>query len=276
MEDEQNIPERWKEGESRPDSGTSDPAPAPADLPATPAAPRRRGRTPLLIAGAVVLGVLAGTVTGYAIQYDREPTPLPPLAQQKLPEPKPVAPDEATTHKTINANRWHQSDDDLTKVLIGVPSGAKVVQGPGYDTLDSFATTFERPDAALSDFAHDGFRRLATEVWEENDRFTEIRLVQFNTFAGAEEFQKEQSAYMSEKRYAGNSGVSLPGVPADIGHVWVHSELDEEPGYLPQRKSRAIVRRGDIVMDIFYEDQRGRSIPESDVIDLAKRQLERL
>ncbi|MEV8534780.1 hypothetical protein [Streptomyces sp. NPDC051211] len=58
---------------------------------------RRTGRTVALIAAAAVLGVLAGTVTGYAVQLDRAPTPLPPLAQQHLPAPKPVAADDATT-----------------------------------------------------------------------------------------------------------------------------------------------------------------------------------
>ena len=55
--------------------------------PETAAAPvraRRRGRTALLIAGAVVLGLVAGTCTGYLVQADREPTKLPPLSQPTL------------------------------------------------------------------------------------------------------------------------------------------------------------------------------------------------
>ncbi|MGW0395200.1 hypothetical protein ACWDYJ_30845 [Streptomyces sp. NPDC003042] len=240
------------------------------------AAPRRRrGRTTLLIAAALVLGVLSGTATGYAIQYDREPTPLPPLAQPSLDTPKALAPDDATTHKSINANRWHKTDDDLGKLLIEAPGGMKIVEPAGYDSLDSFATEFEEPDEVLRDFAKDGFRRIARSVWQ-NDRVTvAVQLLQFNDFSGADDYQSSQAGYMPEKKYAGNDGVAIPGVPDDLGHVWVYSELHEEPGYRPGREARAIARRGDVVLQLFYFDNRGK-VDESAVVDLAKRQMERL
>ncbi|GLX19034.1 hypothetical protein [Streptomyces lavendulae] len=242
-------------------------------------APRRRGRgrgrTTLLIAAALVLGAVAGTVTGYAVQYHRPPTALPPLAQQKLDTPKALAPDNATTAKSINANRWHKTDGDLTELLIEAPAGAKV-EAEGYDTLDSFATTFEKPDFALRSDVKDGFRRLATRVWTQGDVLVEVRLVQYRDFAGADEYQKSQASYMPGKGSAGNDGVAVPGVPAELGHVWIDSEAHAEPGYMPVRQGRAIVRRGDIVLDVFYFDKRGRAISEGDVLDLAKRQLERL
>ncbi|MFD7261864.1 hypothetical protein [Streptomyces sp. NPDC059874] len=285
MEHEQTIPEQRKEAENAPETDTPDqlstPAAGPeADVDATTAGAagavprRRRGRTTLLIAGAAVLGVLAGAVTGYAVQYHREPTALPPLAQQKLVTPKALAPDDATTNKTINANRWHKTDDDLSKLLIEAPSGAKAV-GAGYDTLDSFSTTFERPDGALRGFANDGFRRIATTMWQDDRVLVEVRLIQFDDFSGADDYQKEQAGYMPEKKFAGNDGVAIPGISADLGHVWVNSETHEKPGYYPVREARALVRRGDVVVDIFYYDNRGK-IAEGDVIDLAKRQLERL
>ncbi|EFL16539.1 hypothetical protein [Streptomyces sp. C] len=251
--------------------------PAIPDVTVPTRAPRRRGRgrTTLLIAAALVLGAVAGTVTGYAVQYQRPPTALPPLAQQKLDTPKALAPDDATTAKSINANRWHKTDGDLTELLIEAPAGAKVEES-GYDTLDSFATRFDRSDAALRSFAKDGFRRAATTLWMTDDVLVEVRLVQFRDFSGANGYQKSQSAYMDNKEYAGNDGVAIPGVPADLGHVWVASEIREKPGYLPIREGRALVRRGDIVLDLFYVDRRGRRFAESDVIDLAKRQLERL
>ncbi|WP_411101620.1 hypothetical protein [Streptomyces sp. cmx-4-9] len=251
------------------------PADVPADVPAPAARRRSRARTPLLIAAAAVLGVLAGTVTGYAVQYDRDPTPLPPLAQQDVAAPKPIAPDDATTHRTINANRWHKSDDDLTRLLIEAPSGAKL-QGVGYDTPDSLATTFERPDLALRSLTKSGFRRMAMATWTQDDRVVvEVRLLQFADFEGADDYLREQSGYMPEKEFAGNDGVAVPGVPDTLGHVWVDAELDEEPGYYPTREARALIRRGDIVVDLFYHDNRGK-IAESDVIDLATKQLERL
>ncbi|MFD0356199.1 hypothetical protein ACFVHW_21040 [Streptomyces sp. NPDC127110] len=240
-------------------------------------APRRRGRgrTTLLIAAALVLGALAGTVTGYAVQYHRPPTALPPLAQQKPDAPKALAPNDATTAKSINANRWHKADGDLTELLIEAPAGAKV-EAEGYDTLDSFATSFEESGDALRTNVQDGFRRLATRVWTQGDVLVEVRLVQFRDFTGADLYQVSQASYMSEKKYAGNDGVAVPGVPAELGHVWIYSEAHTEPGYMPVREARAIVRRGDIVLDIYYFDKRGRAISEGDVLDLAKRQLERL
>ncbi|MDX2396189.1 MULTISPECIES: hypothetical protein [unclassified Streptomyces] len=238
---------------------------------------RRRGRATLLIAAALVLGTLAGTVTGYAIQYHREPTPLPPLAQRKLDAPKPLAADGATTLKSINANRWHKSDDDLTKLLLEPPAGAKVLESPAYESLDFFAADYENPEGALRDFVTAGLRRVALTSWSTDDRYyVDVRLIQFRELAGADEHQKNHDTYMSGPKYAGNPGVSIPGVPDDLGHVWVDSKAQQKPGYEPHRGSRAVVRRGDVVLEIFYSDNRGGKIAESDVIDLAKRQLERL
>lgn len=273
MEHEQTIPEQRKEEEIAPESDTPDLAAEPSE--AAPAPRRRRGRTTLLITGAAALGVLAGTITGYAVQYHREPTALPPLAQQKLVTPKALAPNDTTTNKTINGNRWHKTDDDLSKLLIEAPGGAKV-DGAGYDSLDFFSVDFERPEAAFRNLATSGIRRMASTAWSEGDRvFVEVNLLQFNDFSGADDYQKDQSRYMPEKKFAGNQGVSIPGISDDLGHVWVDSEVEEKPGYYPVREGRAIARRGDIVLDIFYVENRGK-VSESDVLELAKRQLERL
>ncbi|MEU3469976.1 hypothetical protein ABZ716_18950 [Streptomyces sp. NPDC006687] len=241
-----------------------------------PAAPRRRGRrTTALIAAALVLGALVGTVTGYAIQYGRTPTPLPPLAQQKLDTPKAQPPNDATTVKSVNANRWHKTDGDLAAFLIDAPSGAKV-EADGYDTLDSFAMGFEKPDHAMRDFLGDGFRRLATRAWTQDDVSVEVRLVQFRDLSGADSYHRMQATYMPDNEFTGSGGVAVPGVSPGLGHVWVSSEAHQKAGYLPSRWGRALVRKGDIVLDINYYDMRGRAIAENDVLDLAKRQLERL
>ncbi|WP_330297196.1 hypothetical protein [Streptomyces sp. NBC_00503] len=276
MEHEQTIPEQRKQEENAPEPGTPDAAADAAPDAAQPG-PRRRGggRTVLLIAGAAVLGVLAGTITGYAIQYDREPTPLAPLAQAHLVAPKALAPDEATTNKTINANRWHKTDDDLAKLLIEAPGGAKK-EGSGYITPDFLALDFEHPDRAVRNFAATGLRRAASANWSQDDRiFVEVTLLQFNNRSGAEDYQSDQSRYMPEKKYAGNDGVAIDGLPSSLGHVWVYSEADEKPGYLPLRSAHAIARRGDLVLEIHYVNNQGK-IAEGDVMELAKRQLERL
>ncbi|MEU9027678.1 hypothetical protein AB0D46_09095 [Streptomyces sp. NPDC048383] len=238
---------------------------------------RRRGRTTLLIAAALVLGTLAGTVTGYAIQYHREPTPLPPLALRQVNTPKPLAADGATTLKSINANRWHKTDGDLTELLLEPPPGAKVEESPGYESLDFFAADHDNPEEALRDFVTGGLRRIALTSWSTNDRYhVTVRLIQFRDREGADEYQQGYSAGMPSARRAGNPGVSIPGVPDDLGHAWVDSKAQQEPGYEPYRSSRALVRRGDVLLEIFYDDNRGGNIAESNVVDLAKRQLERL
>ncbi|MCY0953742.1 hypothetical protein [Streptomyces sp. H27-S2] len=295
MEHEQTIPELRKADESAPEPDGSDPTAAPAagtspaaadaatadaataDGAAAAAAPRRRrGRTTPLIAAAAVLGVLAGTVAGYAVQYHRAPTPLPPLAQQNLVTPKAVAPDDSTTIKTINANRWHKNDDDLGKLLIEAPDGTKS-EGKGYDSLDVFAADFEKPDLAVSEFASEGLRRVASTHWSRADRvFVQVQLVQFTDYAGAENYQKNQASFMPLKENAGYAGVAIPGISWDLGRVWVDSKAREQPGYEPTRGATAIARRGDIVMTIYYYDNRGGKIAESDIIRLAERQLERL
>ncbi|MEV7523224.1 hypothetical protein [Streptomyces sp. NPDC091371] len=282
MEHEQTIPEQRKEAENAPESDTPTLLSTPADGPEAATAEaeaaavprRRRGRTTLLIAGAAALGVLAGAVTGYAVQYHREPTPLPPLAQ-KVVTPKALAPDAATTNKTINANRWHKTDDDLTKLLVEPPKGAKEVEGAGYESLDWFATNFEKPDSGLRHVVNDNLRRVVSTAWTEGeDIAVEVRLLQFRERSEAEDFQQGQTRY--REKDAGNSGVSIPGVSDEVGHVWVASKTEEKPGYYPVRIATAEARRGDIVVEIFYYEKRGRKIAESVLIDLAKRQLERL
>ncbi|MFF5705992.1 hypothetical protein ACFY7H_26460 [Streptomyces sp. NPDC012794] len=232
--------------------------------------PRRRGRTWPLLAAALALGAAVGTVTGYAVQYHRPPTPLPPLAQQKLDSPKPLAPDDATTAKTINANRWHKTDDDLAAMLLPAPDGTKLLRS-GYEGLDVFvAGFFQEPGGALADLAERKIRRVASAVWSDGHVVAEVRLLQFHDRAGADEYQADHASYMANAEYAGNQGVAIPGTAPGLGHVWVHSE--------PQgnvRIARALARKGDIVLDISYHDDR-RRIAESDLIDLAKRQLERL
>ncbi|MGW6980117.1 hypothetical protein ACWGE1_11800 [Streptomyces sp. NPDC054932] len=263
MEHEQTIPEQRKEGESAPEPDTS--------------APRRRaGRTTLLIAGAAALGVLAGTITGYAVQYHREPTPLPPLAQQDMATAKPPAMNDSTSRRSINANRWHKADEDLVAKLLEAPGGA-TVGFSGAQSPDEFAVDFyANPPAAIGGLIRKNVGRAATVRWSEDlSNFVEIRLIQFQNRHGAESFQSGVEEYMPTSKFAGNGGSEVPGVPADFGQLWVNSEASEKPGYLPVRRATAVARRGDIVMHITYVNNRG-DIDEKTVADLAKRQMERL
>lgn len=273
MEHEQTIPEQRKEAETAPESDTPDLV---SEAPVTASPSHRRGRTTLLIAGAAVLGVLAGTITGYAVQYHREPTPLPPLAQQDLKAPKPLAMSDATTLRSINANRWHKADEDLVKKLLEAPSGTQDVSS-GVQSPDEFSIEhYEDPSGGVGGLIADNVRRIAAVHWSVGDRdFVEITLLQFQNRRGAEGFQSGVNQYMPTKKYAGNNGREVPGVPEDFGHLWINSEADEKPGYHPLRTGTAIVRRGDIVMHLQYTNNRGK-VDENVVAELAKRQMERL
>ncbi|QEU80011.1 hypothetical protein [Streptomyces subrutilus] len=256
-------------------------APETAVAPETTAAPevpgrRHRGRTALLIAAAAALGVLAGTATGYAVQYDRPPTPLPPLAQPSMTAPKPLARDEASSTRSVNANRWHKSDEDLATMLIEAPGGAKTAFS-GSLSPDAYAADFyNHPGAGLRSLLRDDVRRIASVKWAEDDQnFVDVYLLQFRTRGGADSFQRGQSSYMPDKDHAGNDGMAVPGVPAAFGRAWVDSEQHAKPGYLPVRDARALLRRGDILIDIHYTNNRGK-VDKNAVLDLAKRQMERL
>ncbi|MFD1273177.1 hypothetical protein ACFQ51_19765 [Streptomyces kaempferi] len=56
--------------------------------------------------------------------------------------------------------------------------------------------------------------------------------------------------------------------------VYVHSKPDTHPGYLPVYGAEAQAWRGDIAMEIWIYDS--KPIPKATIMDLAKRQMERL
>ncbi|MFI5985321.1 hypothetical protein ACIBEA_31245 [Streptomyces sp. NPDC051555] len=238
---------------------------------------RRRGRAALLIAAALVLGVGAGTATGYAVQYERPPTSLGPLAQQGLTTPKPIKADDSTTYRSINANRWDRTDDDLTKMLLEAPAGAEQVEH-GYKGVGDWAADwFDDPGRGLHAVNSGDVRRVAVAHWYAGDRVTVmITLLQFRDRTGAETYARSQSSYMPEtKRGAGNDGVPLPDGLKGTGRAWVYSKPHEKAGYMPVHEARAIARVGNIAMYMEYLDNRG-TISEKDIVDLAKRQVEQL
>ncbi|MFD2121400.1 hypothetical protein ACFSNO_20135 [Streptomyces cirratus] len=174
--------------------------------------PRRRGRTALLIAAGLVLGAVAGTVTGYAVQYDREPTPLPPLAQQSIDTPPPVAPNAGTTRRSINANRWTKAEEDIDKMLVDAPSGADVAFSGAQSTDEYAADYYDKPSAGIGALIRDRVRRNASNQWKEGrGTYVEIRLSQYRDRTGAASFQRGMG-YMSKADMAGNNGKDLPGV----------------------------------------------------------------
>ncbi|WP_051722990.1 hypothetical protein [Streptomyces albus] len=254
--------------------------PRPEAAPAGPSRPR--GRTAALIAGAAVLGVLTGVVTGYAVQYDRPPTPLPPLSQSvpRAPEPPSAAAGDKDGPEPLSAreDRIVRTGGDLRKLLLKKPKGAQIPPGaPDGDwmTAAEYAENFEHPAGMFEGLTEETFRRAAVIDWEEGDgTFVSVRLVQFretqNVYSA--EFLDGQQWYMSEDKHAGNDGEPIPGTAA--GRVYVYDRPQTEPGYLPVYTARALARRGDIVMEIFVHGQ--KAVSRGTIMSLAERQLERL
>ncbi|MFJ4987983.1 hypothetical protein ACIP9H_29785 [Streptomyces sp. NPDC088732] len=274
MSQDTPVPEQAPPAPETPPEAAAEPLPA-----ARP--PRRRGRTTLLILAAAVLGVAAGAGTGYKIQYDRPETPLPPLAQPALVQPKGAAPE--TKPLTAAEDTLVKYDGDLRKLLLKRPKGAKDWVGgdPGHDqwlSLYDYAETFEEPKSAFAEFNRYGFRRVAVAAWRtgtyDTSSSTEIRLVQFRdeSTVYTEEHFEAQQGYASEERYAGNKGSAIPG--AFDGRVWVYSKPETKAGYLPVYKARALARKGTIMLDIWVTS--ARPIKKSTIMSLAERQWERL
>ncbi|MFF3981989.1 hypothetical protein [Streptomyces sp. NPDC001828] len=238
---------------------------------------RRRGRTTLIVAGAAVLGVLAGTVTGYVVQYQRQPTPLGPLAQRNLAESRTTPADTRTTPRTVSANRWSEKPDgDLRHLLLPKPDGAKTEVEPGYRDLEMTAAGYMYPDRAFPHLLDEGFRRSVTTSWSRDGRvFVTVRLTQFadDTAVKSRDFARKQQDGMPSKEYAGNYGKPIPG--SDNGRTYVFDKPYSEPGYEPVYEGRAYAWRDGTIMEIEYVDNSG-SVSEPALQALAKQQLERL
>lgn len=252
--------------------------PPPPEQP--PRRPRRRGRTTLLIAAAAVLGVLAGTGAGYQIQYKRPDTPLPPLSQPELKQPKGAAPSGEPL--TAAEDTLVKFDGDLRKLLIAKPKGAKDLTDTyapdGWMSLYDYSETYKKPDNMFRIMVNNDFRRLATSSWSTGSydtlTTTEVRLVQFRdeTQMYTAEMLDDQKSYMPEDEFAGNTGKDIPD--SGDGTAWVYSKPWTKAGYLPQYQARALARRGTVMVDVWLWS--AKPIRMSTIQSLAKRQLERL
>jgi hypothetical protein len=248
---------------------------APVAAPWEPAAPRprRRGRTALLIAGAVVLGVVAGTCVGYLVQAEREPTKLASLSQPALRQAGGEGPEPLSAAQ----DRRVRTDGDLRKLLVKKPSGAKDAEwlddSDGWMDLAEYADNFEKPKESFGTLIGEEFRRAVVTGWEAGGTSTvEVRLVQFRqeeALAAAD--SAESGHYWAD---AEDSTDSWPVPGTGDGMAYVHKEPETEPGYLPLYSAEAHGWRGDIAMEIWVYDT--KPISKKTILDLATRQMEQL
>ncbi|MFF4537754.1 hypothetical protein [Streptomyces aureus] len=237
-----------------------------ADAPSEPR-PRRRGRTTLIVATAAVLGLVAGTCAGFLVQAHRAPTRLPSLSQPVLNQAKGPGPEP------LSAAQDHRvkTNGDLRKLLLTRPKGTKVPdwapERDGWLPLAAYADSLKNADREFADLIKAEFRRAVGVSWTEGSAYSvQIRLVQYR-----------QEEYLSAAGQASGWDVrntrSWPVPGASDGMVYL-SDPERKAGYLPFYKAQATASRGDIAMEIWIYDS--KPIPKSKIMDLAKRQLERL
>ncbi|MBZ2408858.1 hypothetical protein HX747_16185 [Streptomyces sp. L06] len=261
---------------------------APAEAPAETPAPRRRprGLTTLIVACAALVGAVGGTATGYAIQAERKPTPLPPLSQADLAYPKKALPESerpaplAAKHDTaVKAN------GDLRKLLVARPKGytedpSSGVMGPGNPTVDNwlspggYSGEYVEPSQHFTDSLGSGIRRVAAANWHgSGNAHISVRLVQFRPGPIAE----AQAVAMGSRQDAANhtrTGEIDNFIESEKAAWYYVHEPDSQPGYLTNYVARATGYRGDTMFDLHFFDT--KPLSEKAIKALALKQLERL
>ncbi|MBB1257594.1 hypothetical protein H3147_01940 [Streptomyces sp. OF8] len=228
-----------------------------------------------MIAAAALLGVVGGVATGYTVQAERPPTPLPPLSQPDLAYPKKRLPADQTPEPLSAAeDRRVKTDGDLRKLLLPVPKGARENHKFTKDnwlSIGTYSERFSTPADTFRAFGWSGLRRVAHRAWDEGDRTYIINLVQFRDAQelGAKRHMEEQQNSMLRDGMAQNVGSLLEGT--EWGRYYVFDKPVRRPGYPPMYATRAIAHRGDVTMDIFAYDTRPMS--KKDIRTIAERQV---
>lgn len=256
-------------------------APPAEETPAEPVAetpPRpRRGRLPMLLASAALLGVVAGVATGYTVQAARKPTALPPLSQHTLKYPKKHVPTDEVTPVAAKHDHGAKTNGDLRKLLLPKPKGAGkadlIFASDGWVTITDYARHYEKPDRMFRNLSN-GARRVASRSWRQHGQDVSVDLIQFRDYniRHAADFAMGQQGYMDEDDFAGYDGKALDG--SGNGRYWGDHTANRKPGYLPAYAARAVAYRGNVVMDIHIYDT--EPISEKAIRTLAEKQLERL
>ena len=139
-------------------------------------------RTGTLFTAAVVLGVLGGVGTGYAVQYARPATPLPSLAGSQ-PAYAPVGVYQGVAPAMLPASQDDAAltDGSLTSLLLPVPSGATTDDTLWVDQevdpveVAELCTSADQV-SCLSRFYQDDVTAIADTNWEQNGFHVEIRI----------------------------------------------------------------------------------------------------
>ena len=244
-----------------PDPGAAEPEPK----------RRPRGRTALIMAAAVVLGVLGGGGAGYAAQAARKPTPLPGLsaAQPKYPAKRVAAPALPASQDDLV-----RTDGNLIKLLVPAPAGVHPATDLGathvWLSLADFAETFEKPGVEFSYQAGLHFRRAAEANWYKGQESSDVYLVQYST-----QFSGSASEEITDQE--GYGVTSTGGKAVKVPHTLngeVFPGRKKLGGSYPYYEGRGYAQHGDIAVEIFIDS--AHPVSAKRLLTLLQSQLERL
>jgi len=234
----------------------------------------RRRRTTLLVAVAAVLGVLAGVGTGFGIQYDREPTPLPPLAETMPVQPKGAGPDVPAL--PASQDRAAVFDGNLLDLLVPIPKGGEDSERI-WVSLSEYADGFDEPAGAFQEFVDNEFRRSVRADWStSNGTYVEVQMTQFRD----EDVSYSSGlfgSWMSSIDSIDNKEIygdfaTIPGTT--YGFTWPSSGPLVEDGYEPEYDGRGLAQVGNILIELWVDSP--DPVTNSAVQTVMNEQLERL
>lgn len=251
---------------------TTEPADSAADQPPQ-SKPRRRGRTALLMAAAVVLGVLGGGAAGYAAQDARNPTPLPPLA---VPQPHYPAVRVAVPALPPSQDDMVRTDGNLAELLVPTPKGASLVPGEAsFDswlTIAQFSEGYTKPAVEFAWLADHDFSRSAAAAWDQGSVNVSLELVQFAHARETSALALIQSESEYDKSWTGSSSVQLPGSNDGLIFPGVTRHGSGEDAFY---EGRGYAVHGDIAVELYLQDSSGK-VTQQMLQAILQEQLERL
>ena len=201
-------------------------AAAPTPTP-TPKVKRKRAiSTPALYSLLAVLGLIVGTGAGYAVQYDRKPTPLPALAVAQPVYP-PSAPYVGEQPSPLPAGQDDAgiADGNLAALLVPTPDGATATPGSDHIwlTLADLASSCVNQSACLSNELSEGVSRAARTAWSVGtDELVQITITEYSPG-----FSDKAAADFTQDRSGGDDTDALPAPTGSGAQGYSYLDSDD-------------------------------------------------